>query len=85
VTKQQSFGSTAQNSSNSSSVEEMQEVNKKQREQMKMAIRKLTNVDNFLDELWHKVDNKKLSSSISELRDAINLLNTNNSPQANKR
>lgn len=42
-----------------------------------MAIRKLTNVDNFLDELWHKVDNKELSKAITDLRDAINLLNAN--------
>jgi len=31
-------------------------------------------VDNFLDELWHKVDNKELSKAVTELRDAINLL-----------
>lgn len=34
-------------------------------------------MDNFLDDLWHKVDNKELSSAITELRDAINLLNQN--------
>jgi hypothetical protein len=42
----------------------------------KQAIRKLTNVDNFLDELWHKVDNKELSKAVTDLRDAINLLNS---------
>lgn len=31
---------------------------KKQKDNIKMAVRKLTNVDNFLDDLWHKVDNK---------------------------
>ena len=44
---------------------------------MKLAVRKLTNVDNYLDELWHKVDNKKLSQAVSDLRDAINMLNQN--------
>jgi hypothetical protein len=42
----------------------------------KAAIRKLTTVDNFMDELWGKVDDdKQLSKVITELREAINLLN----------
>ena len=50
---------------------------KKQKETIKGAVKKLTNVDNFLDDLWNKsgVDNKKLSQAVSELRDAINMLN----------
>jgi hypothetical protein len=48
---------------------------KKTKENIKGAIRKLTNVDNYLEELWHKVDNKELSNAITNLRDAINLLN----------
>lgn len=54
----------------------LQEQTKKSKEQIKQAMRKLTNVDNFLDELWHKVDNKKLSNAISDLRDAMNTLNS---------
>jgi hypothetical protein len=42
----------------------------------KIAIRKLTTVDNFLDDQWHKIDNKELSKVVTELREAINLLNT---------
>jgi hypothetical protein len=42
----------------------------------KLAIRKLTTVDNFLDDQWHKIDNKELSKVVTELREAINLLNT---------
>ncbi len=44
---------------------------------MKAALRKLTNVDNFLEELWNKngVDQRKLSTTVTELRDAINMLN----------
>ena len=45
------------------------------KENTKNAIKKLTNVDNFIDELWNKVDNKDLSKALTELRDAINLLN----------
>jgi hypothetical protein len=30
-----------------------------------------------MEELWHKVDNKKLSTAMTDLRDAINILNTN--------
>lgn len=48
---------------------------KKNKEQVKQAIRKLTNVDDFMEELWQKVDNKKLSDAMTELREAINLLN----------
>lgn len=53
----------------------MKSKSDKQKEASKAAIRKLTNVDNFMDELWHKVDNKELSKAISELREAINLIN----------
>ena len=56
----------------------MEEAKKNQaivRENTKNAIKKLTNVDNFIDDLWNKVDNKELSKALSELRDAINLLN----------
>jgi hypothetical protein len=48
---------------------------RKHKENLKAAMKKLTNVDNFLDEIWNKVDNKKLSDAVSELREAINLLN----------
>jgi len=56
-------------------IESMKSKSDKQKEASKAAIRKLTNVDNFMDELWHKVDNKELSKAISELREAINLIN----------
>ena len=42
----------------------------------KKASFKLATVDNFLDEQWHKIDNKELSKVVNELREAINLLNT---------
>lgn len=58
-------------------VEDFKRREDKMKEANRQAIRKLTNVDNFLDELWHKVDNKELSKHLSELRDAINLLNSN--------
>ena len=38
-------------------------------------MKKLTNVDGYLEELWNQVDNKKLSDAVSELREAINILN----------
>ena len=42
----------------------------------KAAIRKLTLVDNYLDDLWGKVDDdRQLSQVLTELREAINLLN----------
>lgn len=52
---------------------------KKSKENLKAALRKLTNVDNFLEELWNKngVDQRKLSITVTELRDAINMLNQN--------
>jgi hypothetical protein len=46
-----------------------------QRDLTKTAIKKLTNVDLFMDELWDKVDNKELSKAVSDLREAINILN----------
>jgi hypothetical protein len=58
---------------------ELEALNKKYgiiKENQKNAIRKLTNVDNFLEEQWSKCDNKELSKAVTELRDAINLLNT---------
>ncbi len=59
-----------------SDLEEAKRRNDKIQDNAKKAIRKLTNVDNFLDELWHRVDNKELSKMVTELRDAINLLNS---------
>jgi hypothetical protein len=40
-----------------------------------LAIRKLVNVDNYMEELFNKVDNKKLNNALTDLRDAINILN----------
>jgi hypothetical protein len=60
-----------------SEIEEYKKREEKTKEVTRAAIRKLTNVDNFLDELWQKVDNRELSKHITELRDAINLLNSN--------
>jgi len=47
---------------------------KRQKELSKKAFRKLAEVDGFLDELWGKVDSKKLSGVVSELREAMNTL-----------
>ena len=58
---------------------ELEALNKKYNiivDNNKLAIRKLTTVDNFLDDQWHKIDNKELSKVMTELREAINLLNT---------
>jgi hypothetical protein len=58
---------------------ELEALNKKYNiivDNNKIAIRKLTTVDNFLDDQWHKIDNKELSKVVTELREAINLLNT---------
>ena len=58
---------------------ELEALNKKYNiilDNNKLAIRKLTTVDNFLDDQWHKIDNKELSKVVTDLREAINLLNT---------
>jgi hypothetical protein len=56
----------------------LEELKKNQaivKDNTKIAIKKLTNVDNFIDDLWNKVENKELSKALTDLRDAINLLN----------
>ena len=42
---------------------------------VKAAAKKLISVDQFLDSLWGKLDDKKLSAAVSDLRDAMNALN----------
>jgi hypothetical protein len=45
--------------------------------QRKEAVKNLVQVDEFLEQLWSKADNKKLNVAISALRDALSTLEKN--------
>ena len=50
------------------------------KDNIKAAAKKLIVVDSYLDSLWGKGDDKKLSAMVSELRDAMNALNETSKP-----